>query len=68
MGQERIFRELHRDAVAGKVDVMYMDTSEYETKFRGWVGDLFSRSVWPFHVPIVMVVLAVAIISWSVGR
>lgn len=68
VGQERIFRTLHEDAAEGKVDVMFMDTSEYEKKWRGWAGDLFSRSVWPFHVPLVLVVvIAVAVISGSVA-
>jgi len=67
VGQERIFRKLHEDSAKGKVDVMFMDTSDYEKKWKGWAGDLISRSVWPFHVPIVLVVLVVTIISRSVG-
>src|SRR5215212_7467415 len=33
VGQERIFRTLHEDSVAGEVDVMFMDTSKYEKKW-----------------------------------
>jgi hypothetical protein len=63
VGQERIFRDMHKDAVAGKLALMCMETSEYEKKWEGWVGDLFSRSVLPFHLPVVLVVIAVAVIS-----
>ena len=63
VGQERIFRKLYEDVVAKKVCVMSMDTTKYEKNWRGWICDLLSRSVWPFHVPILLVVVVVAIIS-----
>jgi hypothetical protein len=65
-GQEYIFREMHKDVVAGKLALMSMETCTYEKKWRGWLGDLFSRSVWPFHLPIIFVVVIV-VISRLVG-
>lgn len=59
-GQEHVFRRMHDDIVAGDVDLMSMETCKYEKGFLGWLGDLFSRSVWPFHIAMVVVV-AVAI-------
>ena len=65
-GQECIFRDMHEDVVAGKVALMSMDTKAYEKKWQGWLGDLFSRSVWPFHLPIILVIVVV-VISRLVG-
>jgi hypothetical protein len=67
VGQERIFRAMHKDIVAGNVKVMVIDTTKYERKWKGWICDLFSRSVWPFHVPVILVVVAIAIISTMAG-
>ncbi len=58
-GQEHVFRKMHDDVVAGDVDLMSMATSKYENGFVGWLGDLFSRSVWPFHLALVIVVVVV---------
>lgn len=55
-GQEHVFRDMHKDVVAGDIDLMSMETRKYEKGFVGWLGDLFSRSVWPFHIPMVVVV------------
>jgi len=64
-GQEHVFRDMHDDVVAGDVDLMSMETCKYEKGPVGWLGDLFSRSVWPFHLPLVVVVAVV--INWSGG-
>lgn len=63
VGQERLFRNLHKDVVARKVDAFLLDVHSYETGWKGWIQDLKSRSVWPFHVPVVAVVIVVAIIN-----
>lgn len=60
-GQEHVFRAMHDDVVAGDVDLMSMQTCKYEKGFPGWLGDLISRSVWPFHLPLVVVVVVVAL-------
>jgi len=58
-GQEHVFRDMHDEVVAGDVDLMSMQTEKYEKGFVGWLGDLFSRSVWPFHLALVVVVVVV---------
>src|SRR5215218_6802260 len=58
-GQEHVFRDMHDEVVAGDVDLMSMQTEKYEKGFVGWLGDLFSRSVWPFHLALVIVVMVV---------
>ena len=60
-GQEHVFRDMHDEVVAGDVDLMSMQTEKYEKGFVGWLGDLFSRSVWPFHLALVVVVVVVII-------
>lgn len=62
LGQERLFRRLHEDVVAGKVDPFFMDPSEYEEGFRGWSRSVISRSVLPFHLPVVLAVIGIALI------
>ncbi len=56
-----------KDVVSGKQTLMSMETGAYEKGWKGWIGDLFSRSVWPFHLPVVIVVLVVAAIARNAG-
>ncbi len=58
-GQEHIFRDMHDEVISGEVDLMSMKTKKYEKGFPGWLWDLFSRSVWPFHLALVVVVVVV---------
>lgn len=65
VGQERNFRELHKDVVKGRAGDFLMDPSSYETKVKGWISSVWSRSVWPFHLPLVATVVIVTIVSRS---
>lgn len=68
LAQERHFRKMHEDARAGKIAVLSMDPYTYESGFRGWFGSVKSRSVFPFHVVIVAVVILAAVVqALSVG-
>jgi hypothetical protein len=62
LGQERLFRRLHEDVVAGNVDPFLMDPSEYEEHVKGWLRSVISRSVLPFHLPVVLAVIGIALI------
>ena len=57
LAQERHFREMYRDARAGTIAVLSMDPYGYETGWKGWGTSLHSRSVFPFHVVVVGVVI-----------
>lgn len=59
--QERHFRELHKDAMAGRITVLSMDPYSYESGWKGWLRSVKSRSVFPFHAAIVGVVTLVAL-------
>lgn len=60
LGQERDFRKLHNDVVKGNVDVFLLDPAQYAEGVPGWFRSVFSRSVLPFHLPVVITVLAIA--------
>lgn len=62
LGQERNFRDLYDDVLKGNVSAFSMDTSGYETNFGGWWGSVWSRSVWPFHLVVVLTVLSAAVL------
>lgn len=59
LGQERLFRRLHEDVVAGKVEAFLMDPSEYEEGVTGWLRSVCSRNVFPFHLTIALTVLLI---------
>jgi hypothetical protein len=63
LAQERYFREMHKDARAGKIRVLSMDPYSYDKGFKGWLRSVGSRSVFPFHVVIVGVVVLATIIQ-----
>lgn len=63
LGQERHFRELHKDAMSGSVPVLSMDPYSYESGLRGWFGSAVSRSVWPLHTVVVGVVILAALVQ-----
>lgn len=63
LGQERHFRELHKDARAGKIKVLSMDPYSYESGVKGWLKSASSRSVFPFHAVVVGVVILAAVVQ-----
>ena len=67
VGQERLFRRLHEDVVAGKVAPFLMDPSEYEEGPAGWVRSVVSRSVLSFHLPVVLTVIGIAVLLYFVA-
>jgi hypothetical protein len=67
LAQERHFREMHKDARTGKIEVLSMDPYSYESGFKGWFGSVKSRSVFPFHVVIVGVVILAAVVQALAG-
>jgi hypothetical protein len=54
---------MHKDAKAGKIEVLAMDPYSYDKGFEGWIRSVSSRSVFPFHVVIVAVVLLAAVVQ-----
>lgn len=67
LSQERLFRQLHKDVVAGKVKAFLMDPSGYEEGFTGWLRSVCSRSVFPFHLTIALTVLLIILVLLWVG-
>lgn len=67
LGQERLFRQLHKDVVAGKAEAFLMDPSGYEEGFTGWLRSVCSRSVFPFHLTIALTVLLIILALLFVG-
>src|SRR5215212_5731472 len=67
LGQERHFREMHKDARAGEIEVLSMDPYGYESGLGGWFRSVRSRSVFPFHVVIVGVVVVAAMLQALAG-
>lgn len=67
LGQERLFRQLHEDVVAGKTEAFLMDPSGYDEGFTGWLESVRSRSVFPFHLSIVLTVLLIILALLLVG-
>jgi hypothetical protein len=67
LAQERHFREMHKDARAGKIPVLSMDPYSYESGLAGWFCSVRSRSVFPFHVVIVVVVILAAMVQALTG-
>jgi hypothetical protein len=63
LGQERHFRDMYRDARAKEIEVLEIDPYNYESGITGWLGEVFSRSVAPFHLVIVGVVTVATIVS-----
>ena len=63
LGQERHFRELYKEARAGEIEVLSMDPYGYESGIGGWLKAVFSRSVLPFHIVVVGVVIAAGVIT-----
>jgi hypothetical protein len=63
LAQERYFRKMHTDAKARKIEVLAMDPYIYDKGFEGWIRSVISRSVFPFHVVIVAVVLLAAVVQ-----
>jgi hypothetical protein len=63
LGQERNFRDMYKDVIAGKLDTLDMDPSAYENGWQGWLSSLMGRSVWPFHLVVVGVVVVTIVIS-----
>lgn len=61
LGQERDFRKLHRDVVEGKVDPFLMDPVGYAEGVWGWFKSVFSRSVFPFHLTVVLTVVLIVV-------
>ena len=57
LGQERNFRDMYKDAREGKIEILTIDSDCYESGFKGWLGSLFGRSVWPLHVVVVAIVI-----------
>ncbi len=67
LAQERYFREMHKDARVGKIKVLSMDPYSYDKGFRGWFRSVRSRSVFPFHVVIIGVVILAAVVQELTG-
>jgi hypothetical protein len=65
LGQERHFRDMYKDARAGNIPVLCIDPHSYESGFKGWLGSVVSRSVFPLHLVVVVVVIAATFISWK---
>jgi len=64
LGEERHFRNMHTDARAGRIEVLSMNPYAYEQREEGWWWrSVRSRSVLPFHVAVVSVVLVVALLQ-----
>ncbi|MAV90459.1 MAG: hypothetical protein CL676_03495 [Bdellovibrionaceae bacterium] len=57
--QERMFRELFREAVDGKASVFSMDTSSYNKGRNTWWNSCFSRTVWPLYAVILGITLLI---------
>jgi hypothetical protein len=67
LAQERYFRDMHKDARAGKIAVLSMDPYSYDKGFEGWFCSVRSRSVFPFHVVIIGVVTLAAVVQALTG-
>jgi hypothetical protein len=63
LAQERYFREMHKVARTGEIEVLSMDPYSYDEGFEGWLRSVQSRSVFPFHVVIVGVVILAAVVQ-----
>jgi hypothetical protein len=68
LAQERYFREMHKDARKGKIAVLSMDPYSYDKGLEGWFGSVRSRSVFPFHVVIIGVVILAAVVQALTGK
>lgn len=58
---EKKFRDLHKEAVEGKVKIFNLAAPGEKVGFRDWLKALLSRSTFWFHVVIVIAVCAIAI-------
>lgn len=67
LAQERYFRDMHKDARNGKISVLSMDPYSYDKGFEGWFRSVRSRSVFPFHVVIIGVVILAAVVQALTG-
>lgn len=63
LAQERHFRDIHKDAREGTIPVLSMDPYSYESGVKGWFSSVTSRSVFPFHTVVVVVILLAAVVQ-----
>ena len=61
LGQERLFRQLHEEVVAGKVEAFLLDPSDYEEGVSGWLRSVRSRSIFPFHLTVSLTVFLITL-------
>ena len=64
LGQERHFRNMYRDARAREIPILSIEPYSYETGLEGWLKSFFSRSVFPLHLVVVLVVVVATVIRW----
>jgi hypothetical protein len=72
MGRERLFRRLYEQTVAGLCSegrdagavALRLDTSHLESsrRMRDGLRELFARTVWPVHLAVILVILAVFVL------
>lgn len=68
--QERLFRKLHESIareiaqnIANRENIFDMNTKAYENQIGGIFKAMFSRSMLPFHLTILLIVVVVSAIS-----
>ena len=61
MRQEKLFRELYDDVrILKDVEIDFsMDTSQVEKKVDRWLRICVSKTIFPFYLPILAVIIAV---------
>jgi hypothetical protein len=67
--QERLYRGLYEDAVAGKVNVFALDASKYEAGKRTWLSSICSTTLLWFHGVLfvtVLIVMFILVKKWFV--
>lgn len=60
--QDRLFRELYKKVIEGKVHAFSMDTSRYLRTVDGWFGTALSPTLLLFHGVVTVVVVAVILV------
>lgn len=58
---EKKFRDLHKEAVEGNVEIFNLSTPGEKVSLKDWLKALISRSTFWFHVVIVVAVVAIAL-------
>lgn len=63
--QERLYRELYKAMMAGKVDKFSMDTQPYENEVQGWFRTCFSHTIAWLYAPITILAIVFAVHAFT---